>query len=187
MKTFIGAFFKTLRLILGPFLLLRTSELWEPSVTARTLMCGIGSLTAVWATLVGRTRPDAKTALAYSTMAQIGVMYVELAFGLHTLVAIHLFAHAGLRTWQFLRSSSLIQDFQDDPEFARSVTMQRRLFFERALPEGVQRRLYLAAVRLFWIDALQWHLVARPFLALFRGIARLEDVVLGRSDRGGRP
>ena len=53
------------------------------------------------------------------------------------------------------------------------------------LPVAVQRRLYLAAVRLFWIDALQWHLVARPFLGLFRLIARAEDAILGRKGRGG--
>jgi NADH:ubiquinone oxidoreductase subunit 5 (subunit L)/multisubunit Na+/H+ antiporter MnhA subunit len=178
-------FYGALSVHLGPFLLLRTHELWLPSWTACSLMFATGLSTAVWATLVGRTRPDAKTALAYSTMAQIGIMYMELAVGLHTLVAIHLFAHAGLRTWQFLRSSSLIQDFQDNPVFAGSVTLQRRLFFEHVLPVSVQRRLYLAAVRLFWIDALQWHLVARPFLGLFRLIARAEDAILGRKGRGG--
>ncbi len=178
-------FYGALSVHLGPFLLLRTRELWLPSWTACSLMFATGLLTAVWATLVGRTRPDAKTALAYSTMAQIGIMYMELAVGLHTLVAIHLFAHAGLRTWQFLRSSSLIQDFQDNPVFAGSVTLQRRLFFEHMLPVALQRRLYLAAVRLFWVDALQWHLVARPFLGLFRLIARCEDAILGRDPRGG--
>ena len=179
-------FYGALSVHLGPFLLLRTADLWMPSLGARALMFTIGLLTSVWATLCGRTRPDAKTALAYSTMAQIGIMYAELAFGLHTLVAIHLFAHAGLRTWQFLRSSSLIQDFQDNPVFAGSITLQRRLFFEHVLPVPVQRRLYLAAVRLFWIDALQWHLVARPFLAIFRGIARAEDAILGRRPGDGR-
>ena len=178
-------FYGALSVHLGPFLLLRTHELWLPSWTACSLMFATGLSTAVWATLVGRTRPDAKTALAYSTMAQIGIMYMELAVGLHTLVAVHLFAHAGLRTWQFLRSSSLIQDFQDNPVFAGSVTLQRRLFFEHVLPVSVQRRLYLAAVRLFWIDALQWHLVARPFLGLFRLIARAEDAILGRKHGGG--
>lgn len=178
-------FYGALSVHLGPFLLLRTRELWLPSWTACSMMFATGLLTAIWATLVGRTRPDAKTALAYSTMAQIGIMYMELATGLHTLVAVHLFAHAGLRTWQFLRSSSLIQDFQDNPVFAGSVTLQRRLFFEHVLPVAVQRRLYLAAVRLFWIDALQWHLVARPFLGLFRWIARAEDTILGRKGRGG--
>ena len=178
-------FYGALSVHLGPFLLLRTSELWLLSTEVRACMLAIGLLTAMWATLVGRTRPDAKTALAYSTMAQIGVMYMELAFGLQTVVEVHLFAHAGLRTWQYLRSSSLIQDFQDNPVAAGAVNLQRRLFFERVLPVSVQRQLYLAAVRLFWIDGLQWELVARPFLSLFRALAALEDRLLGRRDGGG--
>ncbi|MCU0864101.1 MAG: NAD subunit H 5 [Planctomycetes bacterium] len=173
-------FYGALSVHLGPFLLLRTCELWSAEPLVRGAMAGVGLLTAIWATLVGRTRPDAKTALAYSTMAQIGIMYCELAAGWHTVVAVHLFAHAGLRTWQFLRSSSLIQDFQDNPVFAGSVDLQRRRFYERVLPIGLQRRLYLASVRLFWIDSLQWHWVARPFLGLFRAVERLEDACLGR-------
>lgn len=173
-------FYGALSVHLGPFLLLRTSQLWLAEPPVRWAMFAIGLLTAIWATLVGRTRPDAKTALAYSTMAQIGIMYCELALGLQTIVAVHLFAHAGLRTWQFLRSSSLIQDFQDNPVFAGSVDLQRRRFYERVLPTSLQRRLYLASVRLFWIDSLQWHWVARPFLGLFKAIERLENACLGR-------
>jgi NADH-quinone oxidoreductase subunit L len=171
-------FYGALSVHLGPFLLLRTAPLWLPSTTACVVMAGIGLCTAAWATLVGRTRSDAKTALAYSTMAQIGLMYVELALGWHTLVAVHLFTHAGLRTWQFLRSSSLIQDFQDNPVFAAGMTMQRRYGFERLLPARLQRRVYLAALRLFWIDAVHWQLFVRPFLGLFRWLERVEERVL---------
>jgi NADH:ubiquinone oxidoreductase subunit 5 (subunit L)/multisubunit Na+/H+ antiporter MnhA subunit len=178
-------FYGALSVHLGPFLLLRTRELWLPQPIAVLAMLVVGAATAAWATLVGRTRPDAKTALAYSTMAQIGLMYVELALGWHTLVAVHLFAHAGLRTWQFLRSSSLIGDFQDNPVFAGSLAAQRGGSFERRLPLAWQRWLYLAASRLFWLDSCQVHWIARPFLALFRGIASLEDRLLGSGPKGG--
>jgi NADH:ubiquinone oxidoreductase subunit 5 (subunit L)/multisubunit Na+/H+ antiporter MnhA subunit len=178
-------FYGALSVHLGPFLLLRTSGLWQHEPVVRLAMLTIGLATAGWATLVGRTRPDAKTALAYSTMAQIGLMYGELALGWHTLVVVHLFAHAGLRTWQFLRSSSLIQDFQDNPVFAGSVALRRRRFHERLLPQRLQRWLYLGAVRLFWLDSVQWHWLARPCLGLFRAIARLEDTWLGRGAGGG--
>ncbi len=174
-------FYGALSVHLGPFLLLRTSKLWFDEPIVLWTMGSIGALTALWATVVGRTRPDAKTALAYSTMSQIGVMYVELAFGLHKLCAFHMFAHAGLRTWQYLRSSSLIQDFQDNPVFAASINLRRKLFVEHLLPERAQRWLYIAAVRLFWIDSIQQHYVARPFLAAFERLARLEDWLLGRA------
>lgn len=177
-------FYGALSVHLGPFLLLRTSKLWFDEPMVLWTMGAIGALTAMWATVVGRTRPDAKTALAYSTMSQIGVMYVELALGLHKFAAFHMFAHAGLRTWQYLRSSSLIQDFQDNPVFAASINLRRKLFVEHLLPLRTQRWLYLAAVRLFWIDSIQQRFIARPFLAAFEKIAACEDFLLGRK-RGG--
>lgn len=178
-------FYGALSVHLGPFLLLRTSDLWLHEPGVRWTMFAIGLVTAAWATLVGRTRADAKTALAYATMAQIGIMYCELALGCQRLVGIHLFAHAGLRTWQFLRSSSLIQDFQDNPVYAGGMLLRRRLFFEHLLPERLQRQLYLAAVRMFWIDGLQWHWVVRPVLALGEALVRAERRLLRRSSHGG--
>jgi NADH-quinone oxidoreductase subunit L len=174
-------FYGALSVHLGPLLLLRTSSLWMPHTSVRIVMAWIGLLTAVFATMVGRTRPDAKTSLAYATMAQLGVMYVEIAAGLHTLALVHLCAHAGLRTWQFLRSSSLIQDFQDNPIVGTDVRLRRRSNLERLFPASLRGRLYLAASRLFWLDSSQWSFVARPFLGLFSRIAAIEDRLLGDS------
>ena len=178
-------FYGALSVHLGPFLLLRTSDLWLHEPAVRWTMAGIGFATAGFATLVGRTRADAKTALAYATMAQIGIMYCELAAGWQVLVAVHLFAHAGLRTWQFLRSSSLIQDFQDNPVYAGGLLLRRKLFVEHLLPERLQRRLYLAAVRMFWIDGLQWHWLAAPVLGVATALVRAERWLLRRSPRDG--
>lgn len=174
-------FYGALSVHLGPLLLLRTSALWWPHTSVRIAMAGVGVLTAVYATLVGRTRPDAKTSLAYATMAQLGLMYVEIAVGLHTLALIHMCANAGLRTWQFLRSSSLIQDFQDNPVVGADVLQQRRTHWEGLLPAPLRGRLYLAASRLFWLDSIQWSFVARPFLGFFSRLAAVEDRLLGDS------
>jgi NADH-quinone oxidoreductase subunit L len=172
-------FYGALSVHLGPLLLLRTSALWMPHLSARLAMGGIGLVTAVFATLVGRTRPDAKTSLAYATMTQLGLMYVEISTGLHTLALLHLCSHAGLRTWQFLRSSSLIQDFQDNPIVGTDVRLRQRSGWERLLPARMRGSLYLAASRLFWVDSLQWSFLARPFLGLFTRLAAFEDRLLG--------
>lgn len=172
-------FYGALSVHLGPLLLMRTSALWMPLTPVRVLMAWIGLTTAVYAGLVGRTRPDAKTSLAYATMAQLGLMYVEIAAGLHTLALVHLCAHAGLRTWQFLRSSSLIQDFQDNPLVGTDVRLRHQTQGDRMLPSRWRGSLYLAASRFFWLDGLQWRFVARPFLGLFSRLAAFEDRLLG--------
>lgn len=180
-----GIFYGALSTHLGPFLLLRTAALWMPHTGVRVAMAAMGGTTALYATLVGRTRPDAKTTLAYATMAQLGIILVEVALGLHTLALVHLWAHAGLRTWQFLRSSSLIQDFQDNPRYRAGQHLARTSGLQRLLPAAVNQRLYLAASRQFWLDGVQWHLVARPVLGLMSWALRVEDAWLGASAQKG--
>lgn len=177
-------FYGALSVHLGPLLLLRTSPLWMQFPSVRLACIGVGVVTGIYATLVGRTRPDAKTSLAYATMAQLGAIYVEVGLGWHTLALVHLFAHAGLRTWQFLRSSSLIQDFQQNPlVFTDARLHMNRGFWGRITPPRLQRGMYLAAMRLFWIDALQWRFVARPWLAAWELLSSLEDRCLARERR----
>lgn len=179
-------FYGALSVHLGPLLLLRTHELWHDFWIVRAACISCGAATAVYASLVGRTRPDAKTSIAYAAMAQLGIIYVEIGLGWHRFALVHLWAHAGLRTWQFLRSSSLIQDFQNNPLVGTDVRLRVRSgWWARFVPVAWQRKLHLAAVRLFWLDALQWRLVAKPCLALCGALASLEDLVL-RPDRRGR-
>ena len=177
-----GIFYGALSVHLGPWLLLRTAPLWMPHGSVRVAVAAMGLTTTVYAALVGRTRPDAKTALAYATMAQIGVMYLEVAAGLHVLAVVHLWAHAGLRTWQFLRSSSLLQDFQDNPLFREGVQRRRDGLSAQWgwVPSAWTDWLYLAASRQFWLDGLQWEWVGRPVTWFFGVLARVEDVLAGR-------
>lgn len=179
-------FYGALSVHLGPLLLLRTAPLWLEFSSVRLACIGVGASTAVYATLVGRARSDAKTAIAYATMAQLGVIYVEIGLGLHTLALVHLWAHAGLRTWQFLRSSSLIQDFQANPLVGADVRLRARSgAWTRFVPRALERRVYFAALRLFWLDALQWRAVARPLLGVFGAAAAFEERVLGPKRRIG--
>ena len=172
-------FYGALSVHLGPVLLLRTAPLWLPHPGVRAAMALVGLSTAVYATLAGRTRPDAKTALAYATMAMLGVIFVELALGFTTLARWHVFAHAGLRTWQLLRSSSLIQDFQENPLVGAGVLLRRQSRWENALPAAWRRPLYQAALRQFWLDEAQVRFVARPVVVTFQALARLESRLLG--------
>ncbi len=180
-------FYGALSIHLGPWLLLRTEPLWGEHLLPRAICGAIGVTTAVYASLVGRTRPDAKTAIAYAAMAQLGVIYVEIALGFERLALVHLWAHAGLRTWQFLRSSSLIQDFQANPLVGADVRLSTRTGLWRGiLGLDLERKLYLGAMRQFWLDALHWRLVARPTLALFALFQRFEERALGEAGRGER-
>jgi NADH:ubiquinone oxidoreductase subunit 5 (subunit L)/multisubunit Na+/H+ antiporter MnhA subunit len=158
-----AVFYGALSVHLGPFLLLRTEGLWSHSLILRGIVLSIGVATAVYATLVGRTRTDAKTFLGYSTVAQISIMYIELALGLRDWVLFHMVAHSILRTWQFLRSSSLIHDFQENPETYDDFRT-RQFSIERFFPVGLQKRLYLASLYGFYLDSVQQRWVVDPVM-----------------------
>lgn len=101
-------FYGALSVHMGLFLLLRTYPLWEGSTTLRILVATLGLLTALIATSIARVQSSAKTQIAYASVTQIGIMFIELACGLHWLVLFHFVSNACLRTYQLLISPSIV-------------------------------------------------------------------------------
>jgi NADH:ubiquinone oxidoreductase subunit 5 (subunit L)/multisubunit Na+/H+ antiporter MnhA subunit len=93
-------FYGSLSVHIGVFLLLRTHPFWEDMLWAKIVIIVIGATTAVVATLIARVQPTVKTQIAYSSAAQIGLMFIEIAIGWHWLVLVHFAGNAFLRTYQ---------------------------------------------------------------------------------------
>ena len=101
-------FYGALSVHIGLFLLLRTSPFWEGSTALRALIAILGLLSALIATSITRVQSSAKTQIAYASITQIGIMFIELAAGLHSLVLFHFVSNAFLRTYQLLISPSIV-------------------------------------------------------------------------------
>ncbi len=101
-------FYGALSVHMGLFLMLRTYPLWEGSVGLRAFIVGLGLLTALIATSITRVQSSIKTQIAYASVTQIGIMFIELAAGLHWLVLFHFVSNAFLRTYQLLISPSIV-------------------------------------------------------------------------------
>lgn len=145
-------FYGALSVHLGPFLLLRFRDFFGHYPALLVLIGLIGATSAVYATMVGRTRSDAKTMLAYATISQVGIIYVEIALGFTNFALFHIVTHASLRTYQFLRSSSLIQDFYDNPAVEHNKTIQRKYSFEKLFSPEFQKKVYVHALHGFHLD-----------------------------------
>lgn len=156
-------FYGALSVHLGPFLLMTTASYWQFSLTLKFLIFAIGFTTCIFSTLIGRTRSDAKTLLAYAVMGQIGIIYMELALGFWTLAKIHIVGHAGLRTLQFLRTSSLIHDFMENPSLAIDFRMRRKVSPEILWQPQFNKKMYIHAVQGFYMDYIQFNLIADSF------------------------
>lgn len=147
-----AVFYGALSIHLGPYLLLRAAPFLEQHWSLTLVIGVLGGLTALYATLVGRTRSDAKTMLAYATMTQLGIIFVEISLGFYKLALIHMVANASLRSWQFLRASSLIQDFQENPLVYQDTVIKRQFSIEQFFPLKWRMKLYIHALNEFHLD-----------------------------------
>lgn len=101
-------FYGALSVHIGLFLLLRTFPLWEGSLGLRVAIVALGAISAVIASSIARVQSSIKTQIAYASITQIGIMFIELALGLHSLVLFHFISNACLRTYQLLISPSIL-------------------------------------------------------------------------------
>jgi NADH:ubiquinone oxidoreductase subunit 5 (subunit L)/multisubunit Na+/H+ antiporter MnhA subunit len=101
-------FYGSLSVHIGVFLLLRTWPFWQNMLWIKILIIAIGVLTGIIATAIGRVQPTVKTQIAYSSAAQIGIIFIEVALGLHVLALVHFAGNAFLRTYQLLVSPSVL-------------------------------------------------------------------------------
>ncbi|MEY5042300.1 MAG: hypothetical protein RLZZ414_1864, partial [Bacteroidota bacterium] len=110
-------FYGSLSVHFGVFLLLRTAPLWQDQIWIKVLLIFIGIITAIIANFISKVQSSIKPQIAYASAAQIGIMFIEIALGWHTLALIHFTTNAFLRTYQLLISPSIINYLIRDQQF----------------------------------------------------------------------
>jgi NADH-quinone oxidoreductase subunit L len=168
-------FYGAISIHAGAYLLLRTGTIFERAPIASAAVVAVGVATALHATAVGRVQTDIKSALAYASMTQVGVILVEIGLGLRWLPLVHMIGHASVRSLQFLRAPSLLHDFHEVENAVGDHLARTGLHYERVLSAGTRRRLYRASLERGDLDGWLDTCVVRPFLAVFRGLDRLEQ------------
>jgi NADH-quinone oxidoreductase subunit L len=93
----------------GVYLVARTSLLFALAPVTSELTAGIGALTALFAATIGLRQYDIKRVLAYSTISQLGYMFLGVGVGAYSAGLFHLVTHAFFKALLFLGSGSVIQ------------------------------------------------------------------------------
>ncbi|ACY16903.1 proton-conducting transporter membrane subunit [Haliangium ochraceum] len=168
-------FYGALSIHLGPYLLLRMAHFLEASPALAGTVVAIGALTVLHASLVGRVQTDIKSALAYASVTQVGLIFVEIGLGLRFLAIVHIVGHASVRTLQILRSPSLLYDHQNLERAVGQTLPHTGRHFERLIPDALQPWFYRFALERGYLDALLRDYVAGPLGRLLRGIDRMEQ------------
>ena len=92
----------------GVYMLCRLNFLFSQSAVAMTVVAAVGTLTALFAASIGLFQVDIKKVLAYSTVSQLGYMFLGVGVGAYWAGAFHLLTHAFFKACLFLGSGSVI-------------------------------------------------------------------------------
>lgn len=92
----------------GIYLVARCNPLYNLSPDALTVVAAIGLVTSIWAALIGLRQNDIKKVLAYSTVSQLGLMFVALGMGAYVSAMFHVTTHAFFKALLFLGAGSVI-------------------------------------------------------------------------------
>lgn len=92
----------------GIYLVARCNPLYSLSPDAMHLVAAIGIATAILSALIGLRQNDIKKVLAYSTVSQLGLMFVALGMGAYATAIFHVTTHAFFKALLFLGAGSVI-------------------------------------------------------------------------------
>lgn len=153
-------FYGSLSAHIGVFLLMRTYPYWETIFSIKLLVVVVGIVTAIVATLIARVQSSVKTQIAYSSISQIGLMFIELAMGWHTLVLIHFTGNAFLRTYQLLVSPSVLGYLIHDQFFSY---IPKQYGANNSFINKISNSIYVLSLKEWNLDAFQFNFLWSPF------------------------
>jgi NADH-quinone oxidoreductase subunit L len=100
----------------GVYLVARMHLLYDWAPTAAATVAVIGGVTAFFAATIGTSQIDIKRILAYSTMSQIGYMFLAVGIGAYTAGMFHFMTHAFFKALLFLAAGNVIHAFHEDQD-----------------------------------------------------------------------
>jgi NADH:ubiquinone oxidoreductase subunit 5 (subunit L)/multisubunit Na+/H+ antiporter MnhA subunit len=158
-------FYGSMSVHIGAFLLLRTMHFWENQLVFKVFLISAGLLTALITTAISRVQSSIKSQIAYASIAQIGLIFVEIAFGLENLALIHILGNAFLRTYQLLISPSVVSYKIREQLYQANPDKQKKSRFWQQF----QLKIYLLNLKEWNLDALLYRLIWNPLKKIGRG------------------
>jgi NADH-quinone oxidoreductase subunit L len=111
----------------GVYMVARSHALFEQSPIALSVVAWVGVVTAVFAATVALVQTDVKRVLAYSTVSQLGYMFVGVGVGAYAAGIYHLVTHAFFKALLFLGAGSVIHALAGEQDVRKMGGLWRRL------------------------------------------------------------
>ncbi len=158
-------FYGSLSVHIGAFLLIRIFPFYENQWVFRAFVIFMGAFTSLVASMIAKVQSNIKSQIAYSSVSQLGLIFVEIALGWHNLAMFHFAGNAFLRTYQLLISPSVVTYRIREQFFTLKKESRKPFFF---IPTSWSNYFYWLSVREFNLDHWNYRWLWHPLKRLGR-------------------
>ncbi len=111
----------------GVYMVARSNALFVLAPTSMKTVAIVGALTAIFAASIGLVQNDIKRVLAYSTVSQLGYMFLALGVGAFAAGVFHVFTHAFFKALLFLGSGSVIHALSGEQDLRKMGNLSSKI------------------------------------------------------------
>ena len=108
----------------GVYLVARCHVLYELAPYTMYFLAGVGIITAIFAGSMALVQYDIKRVIAYSTMSQLGYMFLAMGIGVYSLGMFHLMTHAFFKALLFMAAGSVIHSLDGEQDLRKMGGLQ---------------------------------------------------------------
>jgi NADH-quinone oxidoreductase subunit L len=109
----------------GLYMVTRTNVIFQHSQTMMLVVALVGAATALFAATIGITQNDIKKVLAYSTVSQLGFMFMACGVGAFVIAIFHVMTHAFFKALMFLGAGSVIHGMHHEQDMRRMGNLRK--------------------------------------------------------------
>ena len=111
----------------GIFMITRLNFLFDLTPQVQNVIAIIGAITALVAASIGLVQNDIKKVLAYSTVSQLGLMFLALGLGAYNIAVFHVITHAFFKACLFLGSGSVIHAMGGEQDMRKMGNLRKAM------------------------------------------------------------
>lgn len=156
-------FYGSLSVHFGVFLLLRTHPFWEHQWAIQILIVVIGLTTSIVSFFIAQVQSTVKSQIAYASIAQIGLIFIEIALGFENLALFHFAGNAFLRTYQLLVSPSVVSYLIREQFYHFKPQSQSKIF---KWPTPIKNSIYVLSLKEWNLDEMLSNVAFKPMKKL---------------------
>jgi NADH-quinone oxidoreductase subunit L len=111
----------------GIFMITRLHFLFDLAPEVQNAIAIIGAITSLVAATIALVQTDIKKVLAYSTVSQLGLMFLALGLGAYEIAVFHVITHAFFKACLFLGSGSVIHALHDEQDMRKMGGLRKAM------------------------------------------------------------